>query len=166
MTRTEIRRKVWSDPRYFVAYGFGSGLLPIMPGTWGTLIAIPLYLLIAQLSFIPYLLITLLIALYASSVSDVLSQEIGLHDDPGMNIDEIVGYLVTMMAASVSWWAVLLGFGYFRLFDIWKPWPISWVDQNVHGGVGMILDDVLAGLLALFALYLTTQLGWFFFTKI
>ncbi|MDQ2994251.1 MAG: phosphatidylglycerophosphatase A, partial [Pseudomonadota bacterium] len=83
------------------------------------------------------------------------SKEMGTHDDPGMNIDEFVGYLVTMIAAPHSWIAVLLGFGYFRLFDIWKPWLIGWVDKHVHGGIGMILDDVIAGVAAAIALQLT-----------
>ncbi len=159
MDRVEIQRRVWSDPRYFIGYGFGTGLLPKMPGTWGTLIAIPVYLLAAKLSFIPYIIFVLLLAFYAARLSDVLSKEIALHDDPGMNIDEIVGYLVTMMIAPLSWWAIILGFGYFRLFDILKPWPISWVDRNVTGGVGMILDDIMAGVAAMLLLKATLWIG-------
>jgi phosphatidylglycerophosphatase A len=166
MTRSEIARKVWTDPRYFIGYGFGTGLLPKMPGTWGTLMAIPVYLLIAKFHLITYLLILLLIAVYAVSVSDLLSKEIGLHDDPGMNIDEFVGFLVTMIAAPLTWWGVILGFAYFRLFDIWKPWPIRWVDEKVTGGFGMILDDVIAGLAAMIALKLTSWLGLLILSKI
>lgn len=159
MDRTEIHRKVWTDPRYFIGYGFGTGLLPKMPGTWGTLMAIPIYLVLAKFNLLAYLLMLLLIGIYAVSVSEALSKEIGLHDDPGMNIDEIVGYLITMMAGPMTWWGVILGFAYFRLFDIWKPWPIGWVDQKVKGGFGMILDDVIAGLAALLALQLTYWIG-------
>jgi len=166
MLRAEIRRRVWSDPRYFIGYGFGTGLLPKMPGTWGTLIAIPAYLLLAKFHFTLYLLFVLLFGLYAASLSEALSKEIGLHDDPGMNIDEVVGYLITMMAAPFSWWAIVLGFGYFRLFDILKPWPISWVDQNVKGGFGMILDDVIAGVAAMLSLKLTFWIGALILLKI
>lgn len=158
MTRAEITRKVWTDPRYFICYGFGSGLLPKMPGTWGTLLAIPLYCVLAKLSFVAYIICLVLLGLYAISACDQLSKEIGVHDDPGMNIDEFIGYLVTMMGMSVQPWAIVLGFAFFRLFDIWKPWPIRWVDKKVGGGFGMILDDVIAGIAALLALRLT---GWF-----
>lgn len=159
MLRAEIRRRVWTDPRYFIGYGFGTGLLPMMPGTWGTVIAIPVYLLLAKFHLTLYLLFVLLFGLYAASLSEALSKEIGLHDDPAMNIDEVIGYLVTMIAAPLTWWAVILGFGYFRLFDILKPWPISWVDRNVKGGFGMILDDVIAGAAAMLSLKLTCWVG-------
>lgn len=148
MSQAELQHKVFHDPRYFIAFGCGSGLLPWMPGTWGTLLAVPLYLLLAGLNVWVYLAVVIVFAALAAWLSDVLSKEMGTHDDPGMNIDEFVGYLVTMILAPHSWIAVLLGFALFRLFDIWKPWPIGWVDKNVTGGVGMILDDVLAGIAA------------------
>jgi phosphatidylglycerophosphatase A len=155
MNRSEIERKVWTDPRYFIGYGLGTGLLPKMPGTWGTLLAIPVYLVMARFNWEAYLIILLLITIYAVSVSDSLSKEIGLHDDPGMNVDEIVGYLVTMLIAPNTWAAIILGFVYFRVFDIWKPWPIRWVDDKVKGGFGMILDDLLAGIAAMLLLNLS-----------
>ena len=158
MQQLELRQRVFRDPRYFVAFGCGSGLLPWMPGTWGTALAIPLYLVLSPLSWWAYLTVVLIFAVFAAWVSDVLSKEMHTHDDPGMNIDEFVGYLVTMFLAPHSWLAILLGFGYFRLFDILKPWPIGWVDKNVGGGVGMILDDVLAGIAACLML----QLTWYF----
>lgn len=148
MQQSELSKRVFTDPRYLIGYGFGSGLLPWMPGTWGTLCAIPLYLLISYLPWWLYSLILIAFAIIAVWVSDVLSKEMGTHDDPGINIDEFIGYLVTMIAAPHSWLAVLLGFGYFRLFDILKPWPISWIDKNVGGGIGMLLDDVVAGIAA------------------
>ncbi len=159
MIREDIARKVWTDPRYFVCYGFGSGLLPKMPGTWGTLMAIPVYCVLAKLTLIPYIITVVLLGLYAVSACDQLSKEIKLHDDPGMNIDEFIGYLVTMIGMPIKAWAIILGFAYFRLFDIWKPWPIRWIDKKVRGGFGMILDDVIAGFAALIALHLTSLLG-------
>lgn len=165
MTRTEIQRRVWSDPRYFFGYGFGTGLLPKMPGTWGTLMAIPIYLMLPKFSLTAYLIIVLLIGLYAISISEALSKEIGIHDDPGMNIDEFVGYFVTMIWAPLTWWAVVLGFVYFRFFDILKPWPISWIDRKVKGGFGMILDDIIAGIAAMLVLQLTAWAVWLIFSK-
>ncbi len=154
MDALDIKRKVWTDPRYFIGYGLGTGLMPKMPGTWGTLMAIPLYLVLAKFDLLTYLIIVALIGFYAVKLSDTLSKEVGVHDDPGMNIDEFVGYFVTMIGAPIAWWAPILGFAYFRLFDIWKPWPIRWVDHKVQGGFGMILDDVIAGLFSLIALKL------------
>lgn len=166
MTRTEIYRKVWTDPRYFICYGLGSGLLPKMPGTWGTAMAVSVYCVLAKLPVIPYMLCIMLLGLYAISACDQLSKEIGVHDDPGMNIDEFIGYLVTMIGMPVTGWAVVLGFAYFRLFDIWKPWPIRWFDKNVGGGFGMIIDDVIAGLAAMIALHITGWIGAIVLPKI
>lgn len=159
MTRDEISRKVWTDPRYFICYGLGSGLLPKMPGTWGTLMAIPVYCVLAKLPLIAYCISVALLALYAVSTCDQLSKEIGVHDDPGMNIDEFIGYFVTMIGVPLTGWAIVFGFAYFRLFDIWKPWPIRWFDKKVEGGFGMIIDDVLAGIAAMIALQLTGLIG-------
>ncbi len=159
MTRDEINRKVWTDPRYFICYGLGSGLLPKMPGTWGTLMAIPVYCVLAKLPLIAYCISVALLGLYAVSTCDQLSKEIGVHDDPGMNIDEFIGYFVTMIGIPLAGWAIVFGFAYFRLFDIWKPWPIRWFDKKVEGGFGMIIDDVLAGIAAMIALQLTGLIG-------
>ena len=80
-------------------------------------------------------------------------------DDPSAVVwDEIVGYLVTMIAAPAGWQWMLLGFVLFRFFDIWKPWPISWADRKLHGGFGIMLDDVIAGVLAAFILQLSYYL--------
>ena len=149
-----VPSSVWKNPLHFIAFGFGSGAAPIMPGTFGTLMAIPFYLLLRELPIGIYLLLTLVVAIFAIWLSDKFSKEIKVHDHPGMNIDEFVGYFVTMIAAPHTWIAVWLGFVLFRIFDIWKPFPISWLDNNVHGGFGMIIDDVAAGLVALVILQL------------
>ncbi|HIP80964.1 MAG TPA: phosphatidylglycerophosphatase A, partial [Leucothrix mucor] len=77
--------------------------------------------------------------------SDIL----GVHDHSGIVWDEFAGYFITMIAAPTGWFWVLLGFALFRLFDIWKPWPISVLDKKVHGGFGIMVDDILAGVFAL-----------------
>jgi phosphatidylglycerophosphatase A len=135
-------------PDCFLALGFGSGLSPIAPGTMGTLAAIPIYYLLSSLSLTSYLLVTLVALLLGvwlcQRAADWLQK-----DDPGSVVwDEIVGYLVTMIAAPVGWQWMLIGFVLFRVFDIWKPWPVSVADKKLHGGLGIMLDDVIAGFYA------------------
>jgi phosphatidylglycerophosphatase A len=140
------------DPRRFhhwLAYGFGSGLLPKAPGTWGTLAAIPLYLLLAPLPLAAYVGITLIALLVGIWACGRTGAELGVHDHSAIVWDEVVGFLIAMTAAPAGWPWLLAGFALFRLFDIWKPWPIGWVDSRVKGGLGVMLDDVLAGLMAL-----------------
>jgi phosphatidylglycerophosphatase A len=135
-------------PIHFISFGFGSGLLPKMPGTWGTVVAIPIYLLIAHNPLWLYALITCLLIGFSFYACDVTARDIGVHDHPGIVLDEIVGYLLTMLAIPVAWPWVLAGFVLFRLFDIWKPWPIKWVDKHVKGGFGIVVDDLLAAVYA------------------
>ena len=145
-----IPEKVFTDWRYFIAFGLGSGAIPFAPGTFGTLMAIPFYLLLQPLPIYIYLTIVILFCIASAILSDQLSKEIDIHDHPGMCIDEFAGFFVTMIAAPSGFCWVLLGFVLFRLFDIWKPWPISLADEKIHGGFGMIFDDVLAGACSLF----------------
>ena len=140
-----IPDKIFTDWRYFIAFGFGSGAMPIAPGTFGTLMAIPFYLLLQPLPIYLYLITITLFCIGSAILSDQLSKEIHIHDHPGMCIDEFAGFFVTMIGAPSGLIWILLGFLLFRLFDIWKPWPISLVDEKIHGGFGMVLDDVLAG---------------------
>ncbi len=144
----------WRNPIHLLAFGFGSGAMPKAPGTWGTLAAVPLYLLLQPLSLSLYLLILLLLTLVGIWLCHRTASDMGVHDHPGIVWDEFVGYLITMAAAPVGWGWVVVGFVLFRLFDIVKPWPISWVDAHVHGGVGIMLDDVLAGAMALLCMQL------------
>lgn len=143
---SQIARKVFTNPLYFFAFGFGSGLSPIAPGTLGTLVGILIYLLMHFLPLFWYMFITLGLTLLAIRVSSIVSKEIGVHDYTGINVDEIVGFLWTMTAIPFKWYWILLGFLLFRLFDIWKPWPIRRLDQTVLGGWGMVLDDLVAAL--------------------
>ncbi len=140
-----IPEKVWQDPLYFIAFGFGTGTMPFAPGTFGTLMAVPIYLLMAPLRPLSYLILLVAIITFSMWLCGKVTKEIGVEDHQGMNLDEIVGYLVTMFYIPFGWGWMLAGFVLFRLFDIWKPWPINLVDRHVHGGIGMILDDVLAG---------------------
>ena len=150
-------RLVFRDPVLLLAFGFGSGLAPRAPGTAGTLAAIPVYLACAQFSATGYLALTLAVFLTGIWICERAAQRLGVHDHPGIVWDEFAGCLVTMIPAPSAWpWAVV-GFVLFRLFDIWKPWPISWVDRKAKGGLGIMLDDVIAGAFAAPLLYLITR---------
>lgn len=144
MKQINLASHVWQDPFYFLAFGFGSGLMPKAPGTWGTLAAFPLYLLLAHFAPVPYLIITVLTFILGVWICEKVSKDMGVHDYKGIVWDEIVGYLMTMFMApqGLSW--MICGFVLFRIFDIWKPQPIRYADEKVHGGLGIMLDDALA----------------------
>ncbi len=148
--RLPVPKKVWRDPLYFIAFGFGSGAMPWAPGTFGTLMAIPFYLLLQHLPMMSYVAALVILTILSSLLCDRISEEIHIHDHPGMCIDEFIGFFVTMINApyGINW--IILGFILFRLFDIWKPWPIYLLDRKIHGGFGMIIDDVAAGLYSCF----------------
>jgi phosphatidylglycerophosphatase A len=153
-----LQARLLRDPVHFLALGFGSGLSPLAPGTFGTLAAVPLYLLLQPVSLPIYLAITALLFVVGITLCDVSARKLGVHDHPGIVWDEVVGYLVTMTAAPAGWYWILVGFVLFRLFDIIKPWPIRFIDRHVEGGLGIMLDDLLAGLLA--ALLLQGGVWW------
>lgn len=135
---------------HFFASGFGAGLAPIAPGTAGTLAAIPIYLLL-DATLGPALYAAVVLAMFALGVwlCRETERDLGTHDAPQIVWDEIVGYLVTMWLAPRGWEWVVLGFFLFRLFDIWKPFPIRALERRIPGGFGIMLDDALAGLYAL-----------------
>ncbi|HIG91059.1 MAG: phosphatidylglycerophosphatase A [Methylococcales bacterium] len=139
-------QQIMTDWRLFLAFGFGSGLCPKGPGTAGTLAAIPVYLLLLAFGEQVYLLATLVICVSGVWICQYAADKLGVHDFGGIVWDEIAGYLVTMLFVPFSWAAVLIGFLLFRLFDIFKPWPICILDQELGGGLGIMLDDLLAGL--------------------
>lgn len=147
MARTP--RSVWRNPIHFAAFGFGSGAAPVAPGTFGTLAAVPLYLLLLPALAWP-LYVLFLVVSFALGVflCGRTAQDIGVHDHGGIVWDEFVGYWVTMFLAPPGYLWIVLGFILFRFFDIVKPWPIRWLDKNVSGGFGVMIDDVLAGLMA------------------
>ena len=142
----EVPATVWSNPLHFIAFGFGVGVIPFAPGTFGTLIAIPFYLVLQLFSWKIYLSVLIIATIASMWVCDKVSKELKIDDHQGMCLDEVIGFLWAMIAIPYAWKWLALGFILFRLFDIWKPWPIRYVDNHVHGGVGMILDDILAGI--------------------
>lgn len=137
------------DPVVLVAAGFGSGLAPRAPGTAGTVVAIPLFLLMQPLPLVTYLLVTTCLFIAGIWICTYTAEKLGVHDHPSIVFDEIVGYLITMIAAPEGWLPIVVGFILFRLLDAVKPWPISWFDRNVNGGLGIMVDDVVAGAIAM-----------------
>ena len=139
----------WSD-RLGVALsrGFFVGHSPLVPGTAGTLAAIPLYLLLALWTgWIGYGICTLLVIAVAIWSAGVASRVLSQADPRSVIIDEVAGFLVTMAGQPLSWKTVVAGFFLFRLFDVWKPQPLRWLEK-LHGGVGIVADDIGAGVYA------------------
>ena len=153
-------RQILSDPILFMAFGFGSGLAKKAPGTFGTLVAIPVYCLFAQTDSLIYSLLTILVTVVGVRICDIAAEKLGEHDFGGIVWDEIAGYLITMWLVPITWQTIIAGFILFRFFDILKPWPIKWLDRKVHGGFGIMIDDVLAGVFAGALLLLAVDWGW------
>jgi phosphatidylglycerophosphatase A len=154
-----VSPRLLRHPLGFVGFGFGSGLVPVAPGTAGTLMAVPLYLLLRDLPIEGYLAAVVLCFLLGLPACAHSARRLGVHDHPAIVWDEIVGYLVTMILAPPDPVWMVAGFVLFRCFDILKPWPIRWCDRRVHGGLGIMLDDLLAGAFS----FVLLQLGarWF-----
>jgi phosphatidylglycerophosphatase A len=148
----------WRNPVHLLAFGLGSGAAPKAPGTVGTLAAVPLYLLLEPLPPIGYLTVVAVLFLFGVWLCDRTSSDLGVHDHPGIVWDEWVGLLVTLWLVPPGWLWLFAGFLLFRLFDIWKPWPIGWLDRKVEGGLGIMLDDLLAGLFGFALLQLAVYL--------
>jgi len=149
LDKVKISFRHLKDPRNLLAFGFGSGCSPKAPGTVGTIAAVPFYLLIAELSPVHYLMVCVLAFALGCYLCDVASKSLGVHDHGGIVWDEFVGYWIAMFMAPEGLVWVAVGFALFRLFDIWKPFPIRQLDARVHGGLGIMLDDVVAGIYAL-----------------
>jgi phosphatidylglycerophosphatase A len=132
------------SPVHALALGFGAGYMPKMPGTAGTLAGVVLYL---PLQFLPwpwYLGVVALLFLTGLAICGAAAAALEVHDHPAIVWDEITGFLLTMALAPRGWVWILVGFVLFRFFDIAKPWPIKQADRAVGGGLGIMLDDVLA----------------------
>lgn len=140
------------DPGHLLALGFGAGLVPLAPGTAGTLVAILLYLPAQALPLAWYVMLTLALLALGVPLCERTARALGLHDHPAIVWDEVAGYFITMTAAPAGALWVVAGFVLFRFFDILKPWPINNLDRTVTGGFGIMLDDALAGVYAGLAL--------------
>ncbi len=144
----ETVREVFFTPSGFLAMGFGSGLARTLPGTLGTVVCIPLCLLMKQMPHWWYIGAVIGAFVFGIWLCHRATQALGVHDHKAIVWDEFVGFLVTMIFLEIGIVSVVLAFFLFRVFDIFKPWPISWLDENVHGGSGIMMDDLVAGLFA------------------
>ncbi len=151
---------ILANPIHLLAFGFGAGLSPKAPGTVGTAVAVLIYLALPSMSPIIYAGLILVSFIFGIWLCGKTAEDLGVHDHGGIVWDEFVGLWVAMAALPVSWASIILGFGLFRLFDIFKPWPISWMDKNISGGLGIMLDDIAAGVATAVSIGLLSLLGW------
>lgn len=146
-------RLILTTPEHLLAFGFGAGLAPVAPGTVGTLVGVPLFFAMAWMSWPVYAAVTALLFVAGCWICGTSSRLLQVHDYPGFVFDEIVGFLIACVpllpGVGGPQWHVALGvlaaFALFRLFDVLKPWPIRLLDRHVHGGLGIMLDDAVAG---------------------
>ena len=142
-----------------VTTGLLSGYSPIASGTAGTVVAIPLYLLLVKAGWIPYFVATALLFWLGMQGANRIEQATGKKDHGIIVIDEIIGYLITMAFLPQTWLFVILGFFVFRFFDILKPYPIRKIDLNQNlKGFGVMADDALAGVYGNILLLLVAKL--------
>lgn len=143
------RRALLSTPAGWLACGFGSGLAPIAQGTFGSLAAILPWLLLRQWSLPINVLVIVVGFAIGVWACDVAGRALGVDDHRSLVWDEFVGQWIALLPALLApWCAVIVGFVLFRLFDVWKPWPIRYLDRHLKGGLGVMVDDVVAGLFA------------------
>ena len=156
----KVPASVWKNPIHFLAFGLGSGAAPWAPGTFGTLAAVIPFFWFQQLSLPWYLVMLAVTTVIGIWLCDRTSKDIGVKDHGGIVWDEFVGFWVTMTLAPAGIFWIVYGFVLFRILDIWKPWPIKWADQKVSGGLGVMLDDIIAGVMAAAILQITAYF-WF-----
>ncbi|HEX4479826.1 MAG TPA: phosphatidylglycerophosphatase A [Rudaea sp.] len=154
---SQQRRIVLGNPAGWIALGVGSGLSPVAPGTVGSLVALLPWLLLRELDV--WLYLGVVAAAFVVGVWSCRWVVARLHiDDPSFVVcDEFVGEwiaLIPLVLIRRSWLWIFAGFILFRIFDIWKPWPVSWADRDIKGGFGVMLDDVVAGVYAAAVLWL------------
>ncbi|MCG6344858.1 phosphatidylglycerophosphatase A [Vibrio fluvialis] len=166
MTNPKSRLSM-TNPWHLLATGFGSGLSPVVPGTTGTLASVPFYLLLAQLPLTLYIVVVIAASLIGIKICQVTSDDMQVHDHGSIVWDEFAGFWITMLIVPMlqlpvfEWKWLLAGFVLFRFFDMVKPWPIGWLDKRVHGGLGIMLDDLVAGVMSALALALVGYwAGW------
>ena len=137
---------VLRDPVHLLAFGFGSGLSPKAPGTVGTLVALPLVFGLMHLPLLLYLCCVVMLCVVGIYVCGESARRLNAHDHSGIVLDEFAGMAITMIGMPLNFRWLLLGFLLFRFFDIVKPWPIREADHRLSGGLGIMLDDVIAGI--------------------
>jgi len=151
-----LARQVMTDPVHILAFGFGTGLAPVAPGTVGSLVGVLLAWLTLDLGLITQIGCAVAISVAGIWICGESARRLGIHDHGGIVWDEIAGMYIVLIVAPATLWAWILAFGLFRAFDIVKPWPIRDLDHRMKGGLGIMLDDLVA---ALYAALLLVFLG-------
>ena len=137
------------DPLVFLATGFGIGRVPKIPGTAGSLVAAIVWLVVLANTSPFVQSVALLIAIVIGyTLLTLVERRYEVGDEPSIVIDEIVGMWIALYLLPAVWWIYCVAFVGFRLFDIWKPFPVGWIDKSMHGSAGILLDDVVAGAMA------------------
>jgi phosphatidylglycerophosphatase A len=152
-----IEQPSWRRPGLVVtliATALGAGFVPVAPGTAGTAVAVPLAWGAAHLGQAGYLLVTLAVTAFGIWAADIYEERTGKHDNQQIVIDEVAGYLVTICAVPRGPFNLIVGFGLFRLLDTWKPFPVRWLGDKTPGGLGVVIDDLGAGVYGALILYL------------
>lgn len=153
MLKEHRARISMKNPVHFLALGFGSGLIPFMPGTFGSISAIPLLLIMSTFPLWAFISITLLASIVGIFLCGKTATDMQVHDHGSIVWDEIAGMFITFLLVPISAVSLCLGFVLFRVFDILKPWPIGMIDKRLHGGTGIMLDDIIAGAMACVCLH-------------
>lgn len=148
--RSQVRPgfRTLADPVQLLALGFGTGLAPFAPGTFGSLVGLAFALALEPLGIWWNAAAVAAAVLGGIWICGESARRLGTHDHPAIVWDEVAGMMITMLAAPPGWWGAALAFALFRAFDIAKPWPIREIDHGMGGGAGIMLDDVMAGILA------------------
>jgi phosphatidylglycerophosphatase A len=142
-----------------IATSFGAGFSPVAPGTAGTVTAIPIAWALARAGEWPFIFGTIAISIVGTWAASRFCRASGLDDDQRIVVDEVAGYLVTLLLVPKTWVHLALAFVLFRLFDIWKPPPVRQIDRRVHGGFGVMADDLAAGVYGALVLLALDRFG-------
>lgn len=148
------------DPGHFLALGGGTGLAKFAPGTFGSLLGVAVYLALPPLAPAGAVGVVALMIAVGVPICGRTARALGVHDHPAIVWDEVTGIVLTLVCGSGTWIGVGLGFLLFRIFDIWKPWPVRWADGRVGGGIGVMLDDLLAAVYAAMGLVLFEYISY------
>ncbi|MGN0915893.1 MAG: phosphatidylglycerophosphatase A [Succinivibrio sp.] len=147
--RSFLKNVSLKKPQHLIALGFGSGLAPKAPGTFGSLVALPICMILVYLplyAVLTVIVLTFLVGWYCASVTE---KDLGMHDNSAIVIDEFAGMFVSVLFYPPIWYYAVLAFVLFRFFDVLKPFPVGLIDRVTHGGFGVMVDDIAAGIYAL-----------------
>lgn len=153
LTAEQKRAAPWFHPVHFLSFGFGSGLLPKAPGTYGSLAALPVLWLMSDVSLSVFVIATIVACCAGVGLCHYTAHKLQVHDHGAIVWDEIAGMLVAFIAVPFTWDTALLGFLLFRYFDIAKPSLIGVIDKRFDGGLGIMADDIVAGFCTLMCLH-------------